>query len=146
MKKLFITALLAATVAVSASASDGNKINSAAVNNFEVAFKKASDVSWTANKYYVKATFVLDNTRMEALYDLQGDFIGTTKGITLEELPVNAKRTFAKKYGSYTVKEAIRFEGNEEGAYFISADNEKESVILKVNDNSTISVMKYSKK
>lgn len=146
MKKLFITALLAASVAVSAFASDANKINSAAVNNFEVAFKHASDVSWTANKDYLKATFVLNNTRMEALYSPHGDFIGTTKGVTLEELPVNAKRTFAKKYAGYTVKEAIRFEGNEEGAYFISADNERESVVLKVSDNSTISIMKYSKK
>ncbi|MEJ7683200.1 MAG: hypothetical protein WKG06_36155 [Segetibacter sp.] len=146
MKKFLVTALLAATVAVSAFATDVNIINSVAVNNFEAAFKHASNVSWTANKDYVKATFVLNNIRMEALYSTEGDMIGTTKGITLEELPVNAKRAFAKKYEGYTVKEAIRFEGNEEGAYFISAENEKESVILKVNDNSSVSTMKYSKK
>ncbi len=146
MKKLFFTALLAATVAVSAFATDANKINSIAVNNFEAAFEHASDVSWTTGKDNTKATFVLNNIRMEALYSPEGDLIGTTKGITLEELPVNAKRTFAKKYEGYIVKEAIRFEGNDEGAYFISAENEKEAVILKVNDNSSVSVMKSSKK
>lgn len=146
MKKLFFTALLAVSVAVSAFATDAKKINSIAVNNFEASFKKASDVSWTATKDYTKATFVLNNIRMEALYSREGDLIGTTHGITLEELPVNAKRNFAKKYHGYTVKEAIRFEGNDEGAYFISAENEKESVVLKVSDNSQVSVMKSSKK
>lgn len=146
MKKLFFTTFLAATVAVSAFATDTNEINAVAVNNFEVAFKQASDVSWAANKDYIKATFVLSNIRMEALYNFDGDLIGTVKGITPEELPVNAKRAFAKKYEGYTVKEAIRFEGNEEGAYFISAENEKELVVLKVNDNSNVSVMKSRKK
>jgi hypothetical protein len=46
--------------------------------------------------------------RTEALYSAEGEFIGTNQAITLEDLPVNAKRAFAKKYEGYTVKEAIR--------------------------------------
>lgn len=34
-------------------------------------------------------------------------------------LRFKAKRSFAERFGDYTVKEAIRFEGTEEGAYFI---------------------------
>ena len=69
----------------------------------------------------------------------KGKFIGTNQAITLEDLPVNAKRAFAKKYEGYTVKEAIRFEGSQESAYYISAENEKGSVILKVDDYGLIS-------
>lgn len=145
MKKLFFTALLAISASVSAFATDTNNANSAAVSNFENTFTKASEITWTTNKDYSKATFVLNSVRMEALYTLQGDFIGTTKGITLDELPVSAKRDFAKKYAGYTVTEAIRFEGIEEGAYFVSAKNEKETVVLKVSDGGLVSVVKSTK-
>ena len=83
---------------------------------------------------------------MEAFYSSDGDMIGTSKAITLDELSVKAKRDFAKKFGSCTVKEAIRFEGAEEGAYYISAANEKETVIVKVDDADYVSIVKSSKK
>ena len=146
MKKLFFSVLLAISVAASAFATDTNNVNSTAVNDFEATFKKASDVKWIANNDYIKATFVLNNIRMEALYSPAGELIGTTKSIFPEELPVSAKRNFSKNYGGYTVKEAIRFEGNDEGAYFIAAENEKESVVLKVSDNNQVSLQKSTKK
>jgi hypothetical protein len=80
--------------------------------------------------------------RTEALYSAEGEFIGTNQAITLEELPVNAKRAFAKKYEGYTVKEAIRFEGSQESAYYISAENDKGSVILKVEGSGLISTVR----
>ena len=139
MKKLFISALLAITVAVSSFAAEGNNVSYTVRNNFSYQFKKVSDVQWTSGENYTKATFVLNNVRTEALYSAEGEFIGTNQAITLEELPVNAKRAFAQKYEGYTVKEAIRFEGSQESAYYISAENEKGSVILKVEDGGSMS-------
>lgn len=139
MKKLFISALLAVTVTVSGFAAEGNTVSFAARNNFASQFKHASEVQWTAADNYTKATFVWNNVRTEALYTPEGEFIGTNQAITLEELPLNAKRAFAKKYDGYTVKEAVRFEGVQESAYYISAANEKGSVILKVEDSGYIS-------
>ncbi len=53
-----------------------------------------------------------------------------------------SKKAFAKKYNSCTVKEAIRFEGAQEVAYYISAENEKGSVVLKVEDSGFMSTVK----
>jgi hypothetical protein len=140
MRKLFISALFALSIAVSSFAA-GNE-TSTARNNFASQFKKVSDVEWTSGENYTKATFVLNNVRTEALYSEAGEFIGTNQAVTIEELPVNAKRAFAKKFDGYTVKEAIRFEGIDESAYFISAQSEKGSVILKVADNGSITTVK----
>ena len=142
MKKLFISALLAITVAASSFAAGENTVNLAALKNFKAEFKKASDVQWSSGENYTMATFTLNNVRTQALYTPEGEFIGTNQAINLEELPVRAKREFAKKYDGYTVKEAIRFEGSQESAYFISAENEKGSVILKVEDNGSMSTVK----
>lgn len=142
MKKLFISVLLAAAAALSSFAAEGNKADFVAQNNFKNQFKNASDVKQTSGENYAKATFVLNNIRTEALYNTDEEMIGTSQGINLEELPVNAKRVFAKKYAGYTVKEAIRFEGTQESAYYISAENEKGSVILKVADSGFITIVK----
>ena len=83
---------------------------------------------------------------MEAIFSLDGDIIAICKSITLDDLPVNAKRNFARKFDGYTVTEAIRFEGADEGAYYISAENQKESVIVKVADTNYVTVFKKTKK
>lgn len=144
MKRLFISALLALTLGTSTFAAEGNKVNFTVLNNFKAQFKDVSEVQWKSIKGYTKATFVLNNKKMEAFYNPDGEMVGTSQAISLDELPINAKRSFAKKIEGYTVKEAIRFEGKEESAYFISAENEKGSVILQVEDNGSVSMKKYN--
>jgi hypothetical protein len=145
MKKLFIATLLIATVVTSAFAKP-TKVNYLALKSFTAEFKKASDVSWTSTSEYIKANFLFEDQRMEAFYSPTGDKIGTTRGISIDELPLKAKRAYAQKYSDYNVKEAILFEGVEENAYFISAENETENVIVKVFDNGTVSPFKKTKK
>jgi uncharacterized protein YycO len=145
MKKLFIAALLTITVATSAFTADKTKVNSKALQNFESQFAEADNVKWRINAEYVKASFEVNGQKTDAFYDRDGEYIGQCKKITLEDLPVQAKRTFAKKYSDYTVKEALHFQGTEEAAYFISAENEKQSVVLKIS-NGGISVFKKTSK
>ena len=129
-------------VAASSFAAEGNEAGFAARRNFTAQFKHISEVEWKSGENYTKATFVLNGLRTEALYDATGEFIGTNQAVSLDELPVKAKRAFAKRYDGYTVKEAIRFQGLEEDAYFINAENEKGSVMLKVEDNGAISSLR----
>jgi len=146
MRKLLLAALLTITVAASTFAKDVNSKNVRAIRNFESEFRDAENVSWTIRPTFAKASFHLDGQKREAFFDLNGDIIGTSRNISLDKLPVGAKRVFAKKYDGYTVKEAIRFEGVDEAAYFISAENEKESVILKVWDSNAVTVFKRERK
>lgn len=145
MKKLFITIVFAVAVAANTFAAP-IKVSSAILANFNTKFSTASDVTWLITNDYTKAEFTADNTKMEVYYNPHGDIIATSKSITLDELPVGAKRTFAKKFEGYEVREAIKFEGFDEVAYYISGENEKETVILKVNDHNDVSLFKKTKK
>jgi hypothetical protein len=145
MKKLFIAALFAVSFMTSAFA-EGTKVSYTVLSNFKSQFKNVSDAEWTTGDGFIKATFVHNDVRTEAFYSPTGDMIGTSKGVTLDQLPVQAKRNFSKRYDGYNVTEAIRFEGTDEAAYYVSAQNEKESVIVKVADNNEVSLVKRSKK
>jgi len=145
MKKLFVSALLALFL-VSSAFANPTKVGHTVLRSFSTEFNDASDVTWTATADYVKANFLFEDQRMEAFYTPTGEKIGVSRGISIDELPLKAKRTFAKKYEGYTVKQSILFEGVEENAYFIDAENDSEKVIVKVYDNGTLSVYKKTKK
>lgn len=140
MKKIFFAALIAVAFTGSAFAAGSSAINYNVATNFKTTFKGATDVQWTVKSDFVKATFVIDNQRVEAFYKPEGEMIGTATAVTIDQLPLSAKRSFAKKYSGYNVTEAIHFEGAEENAYYISAENGQEKVIIKVGENNQVSV------
>lgn len=145
MKKILLTAIIAISIISSAFANPGKEVNYFVINSFREDFGNVEDVKWNITPAYAKAAFILNNVATEAFYKLDGEFIGTTQTIAIEDLPIAAKRSFAKKYSNYIVKEAIKLNGNEETAYFILAENEKHSVVLKAN-NAGITVYKVSSK
>ncbi len=146
MKKLFIAALIAATFVTSAFAKDVNKISSAVLRQFNTEFKGASNVVWSSTRDYTKAAFTVNDQKMEAFFNSNGDVIATTTTITADQLPAAAKRSFAKRFDGYDVKDIIRFEGADEDGYYISASNEKEAVIVKITDDNTVSTFQKTKK
>ena len=146
MKKLFLAALIATTIISSAFATDVNKINFRIKQAFKSEYTNADNVNWTLRSTYAKASFVNDGQQMEVFYNLSGEMIGTSRHISINDLPTNAKRTFAKKYAGYNVKEAIKFDGEEEQAFYISAENDTEKVILKVDGSESLSIFKKNRK
>ena len=157
MKKLFLSALLAVSLFSSAFATDENtkaaeetkkekQINVRTLHNFRTEFGNLANVQWTTRADFSRASFVYNNENMEAFFDVHGELIGTSKAVTIDQMPVNVKRVFAKKYAAYTVKETIRFDGIDESAYYISAENGAKSVVLKVSVSGGISLFSSAKK
>lgn len=149
MKKILFTALAAISIASSAftkdeqktasakdekktaSAQDKEKISYKVLTAFAAEFSEATDVNWTSKPNFDRASFNLDGKQLSAFYNFSGEIIGTTEEISFETLPSRAKNSIAKKYNNYSVKEAILFESDRETAYFIAAENNVQSVILK---------------
>ncbi len=139
MRKLFIAVLMTASMATTAFAADVKSLNVRVRNSFQQEFAEATNVEWSARPTYFKATFQLDGKKIEAFYTPDGESLGKSTSIALDNLPSAAKRYLAKKYAGYTFKEAIQFDSPEETVYYVSAENEKQTVILKV-DGGLVSV------
>jgi hypothetical protein len=144
MKKLLVTALLAVTVVTSAFSAD-TKVNRNILSSFKDEFKNVSEVTWSTAAEFTKASFVYDHVRTEAFFLPSGEIIGTSKAITFEELSAKAKKRFAKNFDGYVVTEAIRFDTPDEGACYLSAKNEKETVVVKVSDTDGLTIVKRTK-
>ncbi len=96
MKKLFITTAIAAMFSASVFA-DGTKkattvnVSYNVVNQFSANFADARNVTWTVNKDFQKADFILEGVKSTAFYNLQGDFVAVTQDVDAKEaIPAKA--------------------------------------------------------
>ena len=144
MKTLFLSIVLLFTIATATNAGT-NSVDSRIVNRFKADFGEAVNASWTVTSTHHQVTFDIDGKKLSALYTLDGDLIGTSSAIAIENLPVKAKRAFAKKFDGYTVREAQKFELQDETSYYIYAVKDNEALIIKLGAAGEVAVMKKTK-
>ena len=145
MKKILFTVLTTISIVSGAFAQDEKKISYRALNAFAAEFNNANDVCWTSKPNFDKACFNLDGKQLSAFYNYSGEKIGVTEELSFENLPFKAKKCIAKKYNNYSIKEMILFESDHETAYFVAAENNVQSVILKVMNGFVVVFKKKSK-
>lgn len=146
MKKLLFAALIAGCLINSAFATDENKISSAIRSTFKEEFKGVDGVEWTMRQDFVKVTFTQNNQQVEAFYDYNGNNLGHSNHVALEDLPLIAKRTIAKKYPEHSITEAVVFYGPGEESFYVSAENKEEKVVLKITKEGYVSTFKKTRK
>ena len=146
MKNLLLTGLLSVGIFASAFAIDESKISVIVRENFKEDFKGIENVEWSIKPNFVKASFTYKGEAMDAFYDFNGKKIGTSHHVTMNSLPLSARKKIANKYPNHRVTEAIEFNGQEEDSFYVSLENEKESLVIKINDQSTVSLFKKSSK
>lgn len=144
MKKFFLAALVTVTLGTSVFATDVNKVNYRVKQNFASHFSGATNVDWSVKEDVAKATFMYDDEKVEAYYNLSGELVGSSSNLTIEKLPVSVKRNLAKKYSSYTINEVIKFEDQSETNYYIAAEKDNQKLVLKASPFGLISVFKRS--
>lgn len=144
MKKIIYTLLLTLVVASSAFASGESKSRSGVVSHFKVQFKKVPGLFWTNKRDIAKTELLVGGKKTEIFYEANGDLIGSTTNVTLNELPEGIQKQLSETLAGFSVKEAIRLSSPEETAYYILAQNNQETIVLKVNESNTVTTMKNS--
>ena len=91
----------------------------------------------------MKASFLNNGKETEAYFGADGQLIATCKMVNADEVPTNAKIKLAQKYAGYRITEAINYQDADGEAFFVSAENDTQKVIIKSKDGIT-SVLKKS--
>ncbi len=139
MKSLFITALAAITIGTSAFAAP--TIKTKAKSHFATSFSKAQDVSWNTNDKFNQASFLLNNQKVTAFYDVYGSFVGTTKTVDFDKLPKGAIESIVTNFTfpEYQLKECIEYV-NADGLkkYYVSFQAADAAVVLEISENGRV--------
>ncbi|TSD66666.1 hypothetical protein FFF34_004460 [Inquilinus sp. KBS0705] len=151
MKKIFITTAIAALFTANVFAFNGSKTTEdgsekasyTAITKFNNDFVRAEGATWKITSKFQKVTFILDDVKMSAFYNLKGEFIGVTQNVQFKALPEKAKTEIAAKYVGYFAQEVIKLEGGDDTtSYFVDLKKDSEEVLLKVTPTANITVAK----
>ncbi|MES2005912.1 MAG: hypothetical protein V4450_15445 [Bacteroidota bacterium] len=148
MKKVFITVL--AAIAIGTSAFAGPVSKSIKVNDhFTASFKKASNVSWSATDKFEEVSFEMNNEKINAFYDNEGELIGTMKKFAFDKLPKSAIETITTKYTfpNYQLQDCVEFVNDaKQTNYYVSFDSKDKTVVLEISKTGVVSVFAKNKK
>ena len=89
----------------------------------------------------------MNEQRMEAYYDNDGELIGTSRATTLDFLPAKATKQIDEKYAGYKTEEVVEFDSVKDGlSYYVSLTNDTNKVVLQVSSEGSVSVYKKTSK
>ena len=137
MKKTIFSIALILSVACSTAFA-----NSKPVSDPESAFRKefptAQVLNWNKLGDLVKAVFLLDGHRTEAYFQEDGKFLGSSRSIFFDQLPLAASRAVDKKYANADIIEVYEITNEEGTSYRIRLEQNSKTYRLKVDANGNI--------
>jgi len=148
MKKL-MTMITAAVLLLSTSAfaTESNEVNAKVKNAFQKDFSKATAVNWQTKENFYFAEFTVNDNKLSAAYNEDGQLVATSRTIKLDQLPLAVTLALNEKYAGYS------FSGNvtevsyeKQTSYYLVVANEKQRLQIKANANGDISVESKTKR
>ena len=144
MKKLFIFLCLFA--ALGSAATTPPEVNEKVLKAFKETFAKAIDVVWheTQNSYVASFTQLAITTR--ATYDTEGNLLRTTRYYSEENLPIHIRAKLKTKYSDKKVHGITEITEDDEVAYHIVLQDEKNWYIVKSDNWGSLELTKKYRK
>lgn len=146
MKKILFSTLIAVTIFTSGFAAETEKKFLMAEHSLQSEFKNAGKVEWSNKHGMMKATFLNNGKPTEAYFGTEAQLIATCTMVNLDEVPSSAKINLAQKFAGYRITEAIIYEDADGQAFYVSAENNTQKVIIKSKDGFTSVFQKSIKK
>ncbi|MFA6087516.1 hypothetical protein [Mucilaginibacter sp.] len=147
MKRIFVTIAIAALFTANVFAAnrvikteDGTEgVSFTVINKFNTEFVRAENVTWKVNANFQKATFTLDNVKMSAFYNLQGEYMGVTQNVQFKALPAKAKAEIGRKYEGYLAKEVIKLDADDNTTvYFVDLKKDNDEFLVRVTPTANV--------
>lgn len=146
MKKVSIIAIMVITIASSAFAGDNNALNFKGADLFKKTFPQATEVTFTVKKQFTEVDFTWHYLKLQAFFDRQGNYIGTSREIAVKDMPLSYVISINNQYKDFDITEAIEFDHAEEGmSYYVTVINGDKKYVLNVATDGSISVFKKMK-
>jgi hypothetical protein len=93
------------------------KVSPGALAEFQKEFPAAKNVKWSKEEDYFKVVFLYEDIRTIAYYTEEGEFAGSMRNMSYEELPLNVVHQVNSRFGNIIPLEATEIT-NGDGAYY----------------------------
>ena|SRR5688572_11495696 len=114
MKRIILSLAAMLTMGAAVFANNLPDGNAKAVATFKKEFSSAERVQWSEDNGYTRASFVLGGTRAIALFNSDGELLGSMRDLVYNQLPLLVISTLEKRFtGSaiFDIRELINGDG-----------------------------------
>lgn len=120
--------------------------NEKVLKSFESTFSSPQEVKWYEHPDYYEVSFVQSDIRASVKYDLEGNFMSSTRYYKEQQLPTNILCKLKKKYADKNIFGVTELTSTDEVNYYIKLEDDKNWTTIKVNGNGQMEVFeKYRK-
>jgi hypothetical protein len=136
MKKTILSFALILSVACTSAFANSTPSDPEAT--FKKEFPSAQVLSWNKVGDLMKAIFLLDGHRTEAYFEKDGQFLGSSRSIFYDQLPLAASRAVDKKFQHADIIEVYEITNEEGTTYRIRLEQDSKIYRLRVDGNGNI--------
>ena len=137
---------LVLTLSTSFAFTGEEAVNKQALASFKTEFAGATDAAWTVGNNYYQVAFTMNDQKLFAYYNTQGEFLAVTRYISSFQLPLNLQTSLKKSYNNYWISDLFEMASNEGTNYYVTFENADTKIVLKSIDGSSWSLYQKSKK
>ncbi len=103
------------------------------ITTFNQMFPKANEIKWTSGtKQTFTASFVSNNEKQSATFDVKGNWIDTRKKVAYDLLPPRIKNTFVRLHPGKTVTNALMIFNKDHNTLFNLEWKDANKPVMKV--------------
>ena len=145
MKKLLLVLGLVATMGV-CSAYPSERVSRKVLESFKTEFTNAKDVEWDTGSNYFRATFTMNDQRVFAFYNVEGELLSVARYISSIQLPINLFSELKNNYSKYWISDLFEVSNSEGLHYYVTLETADSKLVMHSVNGGSWSTYSKNKK
>jgi hypothetical protein len=148
MKKIalslaLVAAILSTGFTYAAAPNPSNRVKEA----FSKEFAHIKDVKWdlVGKDGIYLANFTFNSESVQAFFTEEGEFLGTNRQISKQQLPILIARELDKSYPDADIRSVFEYSMKDELAYYLTIMTSKGAMVIKATGNGELTVRQRTK-
>ena len=144
MKKILFVCGLLVTMGISSAFANEVKISPRVLESFKTEFSNAQNVEWQAGDNYYRAAFTMNEQRVFAYYNLEGELVSIARYISSLQLPIILFSNLKNDYSKYWISDLFEVSNSEGLHYYVTLETADTKLMMHSSNGGSWST--YSKK
>jgi hypothetical protein len=145
MKKIVFVLGLLVTMGV-CSAYPSERVSQKVLASFKTEFTNAKEVEWETGNNYFKAAFIMNEQRIFAYYNADGQLLSIARHISSIQLPVNLYTALKNDHSKYWISDLFEVSNNEGLHYYVTLETADSKLVLHSGNGGSWTTYSKNKK
>ena len=145
MKKIVFVLGLVVTMGV-CSAYPSERVSQRVLTAFKTEFTNAQNVEWETGNNYFRAAFTMNEQRIFAYYNVDGQLLSIARYISSVQLPVNLFADLKNDYSKYWISDLFEVSNSEGLHYYVTLETADTKLVMHSGNGGSWSTYSKNKK